>query len=112
MSRLLVVEDDNSVRNTVVTFLELEGYDGGCGLVHARSSGALAQNTIRSLFPISTWMSEPGLTFWRPRAGTNPNCAVILMTGRGTMETVMRATQGGAFDYIAKPFELDRCSKR
>ena len=24
------------------------------------------------------------------------------------METVMRATQGGAFDYIAKPFELDR----
>ncbi len=38
----------------------------------------------------------------------NPNCAVILMTGRGTMETVMKATQGGAFDYIAKPFELDR----
>src|SRR5207237_9235541 len=38
----------------------------------------------------------------------NPNCAVILMTGRGTMETVMAATQGGAFDYIAKPFELDR----
>jgi DNA-binding NtrC family response regulator len=30
------------------------------------------------------------------------------MTGRGTMEPVMQATQGGAFDYIAKPFELDR----
>ena len=30
------------------------------------------------------------------------------MTGRGTMETVMRATAGGAFDYIAKPFELDK----
>ena len=29
------------------------------------------------------------------------------MTGRGTMETVMAATRGGAFDYIAKPFELD-----
>jgi len=38
----------------------------------------------------------------------NPNCAVILMTARGTIETVMKATQGGAFDYIAKPFELDR----
>jgi DNA-binding NtrC family response regulator len=37
----------------------------------------------------------------------NPDCAVILMTARGTMETVMAATQGGAFDYIAKPFELD-----
>jgi DNA-binding NtrC family response regulator len=30
------------------------------------------------------------------------------MTARGTIETVMKATQGGAFDYIAKPFELDR----
>src|SRR5258708_24952633 len=30
------------------------------------------------------------------------------MTGRGSIETVMKATQGGAFDYIAKPFELDQ----
>ena len=33
---------------------------------------------------------------------------MILMTARGTMETVMAATRGGAFDYIAKPFDLDR----
>jgi DNA-binding NtrC family response regulator len=32
---------------------------------------------------------------------------VILMTARGSMETVMAATQGGAFDYLAKPFDLD-----
>ena len=37
----------------------------------------------------------------------DPLCAVILMTGRGTIETVMAATRGGAFDYIAKPFDLD-----
>src|SRR5690606_14883166 len=37
----------------------------------------------------------------------DPDCAVILMTGRGSMETVMAATRSGAFDYIAKPFELD-----
>jgi DNA-binding NtrC family response regulator len=32
---------------------------------------------------------------------------VILMTGRGTMETVRAASRGGVFEYIAKPFELD-----
>lgn len=37
----------------------------------------------------------------------NPACHVILMSGRGSMETVMAATRGGAFDYLAKPFELD-----
>jgi len=47
-----------------------------------------------------------GLTFSRPR-GAKPECAVILMTARGTMETVLAATRGGAFDYIAKPFELE-----
>ncbi len=52
--------------------------------------------------------SAPGWTCWKPRARRIRKCAVILMTARGTMETVMKATQGGAFDYIAKPFELDR----
>ena len=37
---------------------------------------------------------------------TNPDCLVILMTGRGSMETVMAATEGGAFEYLAKPFEM------
>ncbi len=38
----------------------------------------------------------------------DPSCSVILMTARGSMETVMAATRGGAFEYIAKPFDLDR----
>ena len=53
-------------------------------------------------------MSAPAWMCSNARAKTIPNCAVILMTARGTIETVMKATQGGAFDYIAKPFELDR----
>ena len=38
----------------------------------------------------------------------NPVGAVILMSGRGSMETVMAATSGGAFDYLAKPFEMSQ----
>ena len=51
---------------------------------------------------------KTGLDVLETAKQKNPDCAVILMTGRGTMETVMRATQGGAFEYIAKPFELDQ----
>ena len=54
-----------------------------------------------------TWMSARGWTCWPPPATGDPDCRVILMTARGTMETVMAATRGGAFDYLAKPFELD-----
>lgn len=108
MSRLLVVEDDNSVRTTVVTFLELEGYT-----VDAVSSTREALERLRSnAYPIvvsDIYLDErTGLDVLEAARGTNPACRVILMTGRGSMETVMRATQGGAFDYIAKPFELDK----
>jgi DNA-binding NtrC family response regulator len=103
-----VVEDDSAVRNTVVTFLELEGY-----AVDAVSSTREALTRLQQeRYPIvvsDIYLDErTGLDVLKAARSANPDCAVILMTGRGTMETVMRATQGGAFDYIAKPFELDR----
>lgn len=108
VSRLLLVEDDNSVRNTVSTFLELEGY-----AVDAVSSTREALARLQSEpYPIvisDIYLDErTGLDVLQTARQRNPNCAVILMTGRGSMETVMAATRGGAFDYIAKPFELDR----
>jgi len=107
MQRLLVVEDDNSVRNTITTFLELEGYT-----VDAVSSTREALERLRNdAYPIvisDIYLDEKtGLDVLESARKNNPNCAVILMTGRGSIETVMKATQGGAFDYIAKPFELD-----
>jgi DNA-binding NtrC family response regulator len=108
VQRLLVVEDDNSVRTTITTFLELEGYS-----VDAVSSTREALECLRNdAYPIvisDIYVDErTGLDVLATAREKNPECAVILMTARGTMETVMKATQGGAFDYIAKPFELDR----
>ena len=107
MSRLLVVEDDPSVRNTIVTFLELEGY-----AVDAVSSTREAIERLgASTYPIvisDIYLDErTGIDVLHTARSTNPNCAVILMTARGTIETVMEATRGGAFDYIAKPFDFD-----
>jgi DNA-binding NtrC family response regulator len=107
IERLLVVEDDASVRTTVTTFLELEGYR-----VDAVSSTSEAIRRLgESSYPIvitDIYLDEhTGLDVLAAAIQKNPECAVILMTARGTMETVMAATQGGAFDYIAKPFELD-----
>jgi DNA-binding NtrC family response regulator len=107
MERLLVVEDDTGVRTTIVTFLELEGYE-----VDAVSSTgeALARLQAHS-YPIvlsDIYLDErTGLDVLKAARAGNPRCAVILMSARGTMETVMAATRGGAFDYVAKPFELD-----
>jgi len=108
LQRLLIVEDDAAVRLTIVTGLEAMGY-----MVDAVGSTreALARLSQES-YPIvisDIYVDErTGLDVLEAAKRQNPDCAVILMTARGTMETVMAATRGGAFDYIAKPFDFDR----
>jgi DNA-binding NtrC family response regulator len=108
VSRLLLVEDDNSVRTTVSTFLELEGYSVDA-VGSTREALAMLHADAYPIVISDIYLDErTGLDVLQTARQRNPNCAVILMTGRGSMETVMAATRGGAFDYIAKPFELDR----
>jgi DNA-binding NtrC family response regulator len=102
------VEDDAGVRDTIATFLELEGY-----AVDAVSSTREAMDRLRDdAYPIvisDIYIDDrTGLDVLDAARRKDPGCSVILMTARGTMETVMAATRGGVFDYIAKPFELDR----
>jgi DNA-binding NtrC family response regulator len=106
MQRLLIVEDDQSVRTTMVMCLELEGY-----AVEAVGSTREALSRLEAeSYPIvisDIYLDErTGIDILRTARRQNPECAVILMTGRGSMETVMAATQGGAFEYLAKPFEM------
>jgi len=108
MERLLIVEDDAGVRTTIVNFLELEGY-----AVDAASSTDEALERLKhQAYPIvisDIYIdARTGLDVLEAARRKDPSCSVILMTARGTMETVMAATRGGAFDYIAKPFDLDR----
>jgi len=108
MERLLIVEDDAGVRTTIVNFLELEGY-----AVDAVSSSDEALDRLsQTAYPIvisDIYIDgRTGLDVLDAARRKDPTCSVILMTARGTMETVMAATRGGAFDYIAKPFDLDR----
>lgn len=104
---ILLVEDDASVRSTIVTFLELEGFG-----VEAVSNTREALNRLGNReYPLvisDIYVDErTGLDILIAARKKDPNCPVILMSARGSMETVMAATRNGAFDYLAKPFELD-----
>jgi DNA-binding NtrC family response regulator len=105
---ILVVEDDPAVRETLTTFLECEGYTVDV----AGSTSEALERLGNGSYPIvisDVYLDErTGLDVLDAARGSDPNCAVILMSGRGTMETVMAATKGGAFDYVAKPFDLAR----
>lgn len=105
--RILLVEDDPAVRNTIVTFLELEGF-----AVDACSNTSDALKRLeeggRQLVISDVYIDErTGLDILMAAKRADADSQVILMSARGSIETVMAATRNGAFDYLAKPFELN-----
>jgi DNA-binding NtrC family response regulator len=104
---ILLVEDDASVRNTIVTFLELEGFKVDA-VSNTRDALTRLTEGGYALVISDVYIDDrTGLDVLMAAKKQDANCPVILMSARGSMETVMAATRNGAFDYLAKPFELD-----
>jgi DNA-binding NtrC family response regulator len=107
MSRLLLVEDDPALQFTIQTALEAEGHEVDA----VSTTGDAIERLGGQAYPIvisDIYIDErTGLDILDAARRRDPLCSVILMTGRGSIETAVAATRGGAFDYIAKPFELD-----
>jgi DNA-binding NtrC family response regulator len=108
LSKLLIVEDDPSVRNTIVTCLELEGYQPEAVGSTREALERLKAGSFEIVISDIYLDERTGIDVLRAARAQNAHCAVILMTGRGSMETVMAATEGGAFEYLAKPFEMSQ----
>ena len=107
MQKILLVEDDPALQFTIQTFLEANGYS-----VDAVSTTDDAADRINEYsYPIvvsDIYIDQrTGLFVLEAAKSKDARSAVIIMSGRGTIETAVAATRGGAFDYIAKPFELD-----
>jgi DNA-binding NtrC family response regulator len=104
---ILLVEDDASVRTTIVTFLELEGFQIEAVSNTRDAISRLAERGYPLIISDIYVDDKTGIDVLMAAKQQDPDCSVILMSARGTMETVMAATRNGAFDYLAKPFELD-----
>ena len=105
-SRLLVVDDEASLMAALRTTLEEEGYE-----VTGVTSGAagLALLPEGGFDVLVTDLMMPGMDGIKllGRALTiDPNLAVIVMTGHGSIPTAVEAMKTGAVDYVLKPFKL------
>jgi two-component system, NtrC family, nitrogen regulation response regulator NtrX len=107
-SYLLVVDDEAGIRESLTSILKDEGYQ-----VDAVASGeealARANSGDFDVVLLDVWL--PGIdglqTLSRIQAMQRPP-AVIMISGHGTIETAVRATKLGAFDFIEKPLSLEK----
>jgi two-component system response regulator FixJ len=101
-----IIDDEASVRDAVGMLLETNGYTTACFASVAEflkapfAPGAIVSD-VR--MPEAT-----GLDLLRKLQASEDPRPIILLTGHGDIEMAVQALKHGAFDFIEKPFELDR----
>ena len=107
MKKILVVEDEQTLREGIVTAFEDRGWQ-----VHPAADGESALKLMEQeafdLVVTDFQMSGvTGLDVLKRCKQINENAVVMMMTAYGTVESVVDALRAGAHDYILKPFDLD-----
>jgi len=108
MHNILIVDDESGIRQSLKGVLEDEGYKASV----AESGEACMEILGKHAFEVvllDVWLpGKDGLeTLQQVRALEDPP-EVIMISGHGTIETAVRATKLGAYDFLEKPLSLDK----
>ncbi|HEY6451757.1 MAG TPA: response regulator [Steroidobacteraceae bacterium] len=106
-ARLLVVDDEPAQLRALCDTLQVEGYTTR-GFSSARQALSELRPGEVDLLLTDLMMPEmDGITLINAARAVDSTLAAIVMTGHGTIDTAVQAMQGGALDYILKPFKLN-----
>ncbi len=105
---VLIVDDEEMIRQSLEGILKDEGYD-----VFTAASGEEAlriiEDELPSLVLLDIWLpGMDGLETLKIIKSDYPAVCVVMMSGHGTIETAVKATKLGAFDFIEKPLSLEK----
>jgi DNA-binding NtrC family response regulator len=106
MATVLVVDDDAGIRESAAMALEKAGLKTVQAADVATALQLLRAHRVDVVLSDIYMPGETGLTLLQTVAERPDPPRVILMTARGTIETTALAQRNGAFDYLAKPFDL------
>jgi DNA-binding NtrC family response regulator len=105
---ILLVEDDAPQRRTLAGFLAKRGYS----VLEAGSAAeamAVSKRAKSDLLITDLRLGGPdGVTLLGRLRETNPDLQALVLTAYGTVEDAVRAMRAGAYDFLAKPVDLDR----
>ncbi|OQP52522.1 Fis family transcriptional regulator [Niastella yeongjuensis] len=108
MSNILIIDDEKAIRKTLSEILSYEGYkieEAGDGEEGLKKFKEKAYDVV--LCDIKMPKLD-GIEFLDKAREANPDVPVIMISGHGTIETAVEAVKKGAYDYIAKPPDLNR----
>ncbi|MBR9979105.1 MAG: sigma-54-dependent Fis family transcriptional regulator, partial [Bacteroidetes bacterium] len=106
--RILIVDDERSIREMLRMTLEYEGFD-----IDEAESGLNALTAMREVLPDAVILDVKmsgldGIETLERMREEFPEVPVILLTGHGSIETAVEATKKGAFDFLSKPPDREK----
>ncbi len=106
--RVLIVDDEPGIRQALKQVLEYEGME-----VRAASSGGEALSLYPEYRPHLVFLDVKmagldGLETLTRLREVDPMACIVMISGHGTIQTAVDATQRGAFDFLEKPLDTDR----
>ncbi len=107
-ANLLIVDDEKNVRFSLQGVLQDEGYAVDCAASSQQCLKLLRKKTYDAIF-LDVWFpGENGMDLLHEIRRQRPYQYVIMISGHGTIETAVRATKLGAFDFIEKPLSIEK----
>ncbi len=108
MLKILVIDDEKSIRNTLKEILGFEGYQ-----VEIAENGMVGLELVTStdfdIILCDIKMPDmDGLEVLEKIIRIKPESTVVMISGHGTIDTAVEAIKNGAFDFIEKPLDLNR----
>jgi len=108
MKSILIVDDEDSIRLSLEGILEDEGFKTAFAAT-GEECLQIIQGEDPDLVLLDIWMPGiDGLETIKKIKQIRPNQLVIMMSGHGSIETAVKATRLGAFDFIEKPLSLEK----
>lgn len=108
MSRILVIDDERAIRNTLKDVLEYEKYsvdlaeDGPTGIA------LFSQGSYDAVLCDIKMAKMDGIEVLQKLMEESPDTPVIMISGHGNIESAVDAIKKGAFDFLEKPLDLNR----
>jgi two-component system, NtrC family, response regulator HydG len=105
--RILVVDDEESIRFTFERFLKAEGYDVSTAKEYDEALREISWLEYDLVFTDIVLGEKTGIDILRAVREENPRCPVVMITGYPHVESAAESVRLGAFDYIPKPVLQD-----
>ena len=107
MARILVVDDEKSIRITLREFLQSEGYDVQIAGDAQEATEILKTEEFDVVISDIIMPKVSGVELLSRIQAASPHVKVIIMTGEPTADTAAKALRKGAFDYLTKPIRKE-----